>query len=282
MGNRDYFRQTQRASYHSRNYRNPHLRGEKNISWKRVGIGIGGCILFVVITTLMLGHSVFQIQHIEITGRQTINRLVLEDSIRQYLDENAFFFFHRSNQFLFSSEQLASILEQAFALATVTIGIQERNVFIHLEERTSNLIWQTQNRLYVVDLEGIVVRAITDEESTTATPRSTKELPLFIDLNNVPVEIGSQVLSAMEIENAIQFYTHLEEAEMRSIQTELDRLAGKWAKVQTEQGFDILIDLAGDIDLQYRNLVTLLKDQIPNPSELNYIDLRFGDKVYYK
>ena len=133
----------------------------------------------------------------------------------------------------------------------------------------------------MVDLEGIVVRAITDEEHTTAL-QSTKQLPLFIDLNNVPVDVGSQVLSALEIENALQFYTHLEEAEIKSIQTELDRLAGKWAKVQTEQGFDILIDLAGDIELQYSNLVTLLKDQIPNPSELDYIDLRFGDKVYYK
>jgi cell division septal protein FtsQ len=281
MGNRDYFRQTQRASYDSRSYRNPHLRGERTIPWKRISVCIGACVIIVVMTTLMLGHSVFQIQHIEITGRQTIDRSILEESIRQSLEENAFFFFHRSNQFLFSSEQLASMLEQTFALATVTIGIQERNVFIQLEERTSNLIWQTQNQQYVVDLEGIVVRAIPDEEHTTA-PQSTKQLPLFIDLNNVPVDIGSQVLSVLEIENALQFYTRLEEAEIKSIQTELDRLAGKWAKVQTEQGFDILIDLAGDIELQYSNLVTLLKDQIPNPSELDYIDLRFGDKVYFK
>ena len=50
----------------------------------------------------------------------------------------------------------------------------------------------------------------------------------------------------------------------------------------TQVGYSILFDLTGNIDEQFRNLMVVLQEQVEDPTRLEYIDLRFGDKVYFK
>ena len=53
-------------------------------------------------------------------------------------------------------------------------------------------------------------------------------------------------------------------------------------QVHTITGFGILFDVSGNIETQYRNLEIVLDDQQQNLDNLEYIDLRFGDRVYFK
>ena len=52
--------------------------------------------------------------------------------------------------------------------------------------------------------------------------------------------------------------------------------------VKTGLGYRILFDASGDIDGQANHLEVLLRETINNPEQLDYIDLRFGDHVYFK
>jgi hypothetical protein len=50
----------------------------------------------------------------------------------------------------------------------------------------------------------------------------------------------------------------------------------------TEDGYGILFDALGDIDAQLQNLDVVLREQVEDRGSLEYIDLRFGDRVYFK
>jgi hypothetical protein len=168
-------------------------------------------------------------------------------------------------------------LDDSFALAAIDAGLSEETLFITLEERTTNLFWETGGRLYVVDLDGIVARQAGEEQRN-----ARMDLPLFMDLNNVGVQPGSTVLKPEELENAFAFLELLAQTDIFTTHVEIDRLAGKWVKVVTSIGYGILIDLSGDPQAQYRRLITVLHDQVADPSSLEYIDLRFGDRVYFR
>jgi hypothetical protein len=65
-------------------------------------------------------------------------------------------------------------------------------------------------------------------------------------------------------------------------ETRIDRLAGKWMSVAAREGYDILFDPGGNIVQQAMNLAVVRRDQIKDRQNLRYIDLRFGDHVYFK
>lgn len=282
MTHRDFFKQALKRRYKSRSYRNPHLDGRKPVQWKLIGAALGVVVILSGLTTFFFGHKWFVIQHVEVRGVEYIPAHELESTITAYTAQSALLFFRRSNRFLFSSDALVQSLEDQFAFSSVSVGLREGTIFIELKERTSNLFWKTQNRLFVVDLEGIVVREITDPEDSMLKQPNLKELPVFVDANDIDVTIGSPVLTPQEIENAFHFFTSLKAAGITYTYIELDRLAGKWVRLVTQVGYGILFDLTGDIEVQVRNLKVVLQEQIEDPTRLEYIDLRFGDKVYYK
>lgn len=282
MAHRDYFQQTQKRRYRSRSYRNPHLDGRKPFPWKPVASAVGVLVLVVGILAGIFGHPMFRIDQIEILGVEYLDKVALESVISTHLQDSRLIFFNRSNRFLFSAEELSRLLTEQFALANTTIALQEGTLFIQLEERTSNLFWKTQEKLFVVDLEGVVVREVIDSDDSILQQANLSELPIFIDTNNVAVDIGSLVLTPMEIEQAFMFFEDLHKANIGYTYIEVDRLAGKWVKLMTEQGYSILFDLTGNIDEQFQHLSAVLQEQVDDPTTLEYIDLRFGDKVYFK
>lgn len=279
---RDHFRQAQKRRYQFRSYRNPHLDDRRPIRWKLLGLIAGAGVCFFGLMIFLFSHPLFRIERVEIRGIEYIPRGDLEATVTSYAHESALVLFTRRNRFLFSAESLSQKLENAFALSSISVTLQEGTVLVELTERTSNLFWKSQGRLFVVDLEGIVVREMTDPEDTVLVQPNFKELPIFIDKNNVEPAVGSPVLTLEEINQAFTFLTLLESGGIPYTYVEIDRLAGKWARLVTQAGYSILFDLTGDIQMQFRNLIAVLQDQVTDPTGLEYIDLRFGDKVYFK
>ncbi|MBI2473564.1 hypothetical protein HYV70_03360 [Candidatus Uhrbacteria bacterium] len=224
-----------------------------------------------------LRSNTFLINRVEIQGIEYVDRTNLEKTITEYLQTPVFFFFSTSNTFLFSTEDLENLIMKQFSLASISINVNKKTLTLLLEERTSNLIWETAGKSYVVDLEGIIVR---EQEKESTLP--SEDLPHFKDKNNASVTIGSQVLKTEEITHTFLFLEFLAKRSLTYTHIEIDRLAGKWMQVVTTNGFGILFDTGGNIETQYRNLEIILDDQAANLDRLEYIDLRFGDRVYFK
>ncbi len=226
----------------------------------------------------LFAHPFFRLESVSVSGIQHTDRSEISNVIQSYLSERTALFFTNQNKFLFRAEELAARMNASFTFRDLQIERDGTQVHLKAVERTSQLLWQSENQLYIVDLEGIVVRTVQPEERE----HIQTILPLFIDRNDVTVGVGDPVLVKKEIESIFRFHEHLSLQHIPFVRTEFDRLAGKWVGVITQTGFQILFDPSADVDEQAARLEVLMRDKIKDQTSLQYIDLRFGDHVYYK
>jgi len=199
----------------------------------------------------------------------------MEEEIRQYLSQSHVFFFHNTNRFLFSKKKLQDFLGQTFAFDQLTISLKKQTLSLTVKERTSDIVWKTDKELYLADLKGIITKKIDALDEKTP-------LPIMIDRNGKSIAIGEQILSETQIKNILSFHQLLFAQGISFTETQIDLQVGKWIGVLTTQGYTILFDPDGDLNAQSDRLSVLLKDTLKDLSKLQYIDLRFGDHVYYK
>ena len=151
---------------------------------------------------------------------------------------------------------------------------------ITVKERLSQLVWVTQNDAYTADVQGIILSALT--KMIFKQSYLKKKLIIFEDVQGSSVSIGNSIAEPEEISSILLFKMQVEALPLLIDRVKIDRLAGQWVALRTQIGFDILFDPSGDLQTQLMNLTTVLTDEIPDPSRLSYIDLRFGDHIYYK
>lgn len=279
MARRNFFQRTQKKHAQSRIHENPYFRHERKVPWKILVVIVGTFTILIVLVGFLFAHPTLAIHSVDVDGLEYIEKGAFENEVRGYLNQNAFFFFSRSNQFLFSQQELETALYKKFTFTSLTISQTGKDLHIQVVERTSNLVWMTDKE-YIVDLEGIVVRPLNREipEDTMLASR----LPLFYDVNEVPVETGSPVLMSEEIENVFRFHEILVSQDITFTSTHVNRLTGGWMSVVTDRGYEIYFDVTGDVETQGKNLQRVLDEQQENLDDLEYIDLRFGDRVYLK
>ncbi|MBM5789505.1 hypothetical protein FJZ23_00210 [Candidatus Parcubacteria bacterium] len=271
MRKRDFFQRSQQKKYEERTYRNPYFRADTSTAFSRsLWIALAICGVISAISAFFFLHPFFNITRVHIVGVKHLDRVQLVQAIHRDL---------RKNRFLFDPGAFATKLNSTFAFRDLQIVQQGRLVEMRLVERTSQLIWKTGSQTAVVDLEGVVIRLL---DAADELEHLSAILPLFVDRNAVSVAVGDIVLTREETEAVFRFHEHLGAQSITFVQTEFDRLAGKWIGVVTSDGYRILFDASTDVDLQAARLETVLREKSPDRSKLEYIDLRFGDHVYFK
>jgi len=94
--------------------------------------------------------------------------------------------------------------------------------------------------------------------------------------------VGGSVLRPDEAANALKFQDLLRAQNILFGTTRVDRLAGEWMSIETGDGFNVLFDPLADVDKEAANLDAVLKNEVKDRSALTYVDVRFGDHVYFK
>lgn len=307
MRSREQFRLLQRKRYDAKRFSNPYFQREQKRDWRAIvlvtGIGLAAvCLVSVVFASPMLA-----IRSVEVTGTDTISPDEIRDRVWAELNRRRLGLFHATNRFLYDEERLRDALGSAYAFETLSIVRtcswgDGCGLAVAVHEKTSQLLWASGERMHLVDLHGVAIRELTTEEiaawkapgpppqdplpnGSLPLPETTnplRKLPLFVDLNASAIDVGSTVLTQTEVVNLLEFERRLLAMNVLFSQVDVDRLAGKWMAVKTLAGFNILIDASGDIPAQILNLQVLLRDTLKDTKNLQYIDLRFGDHVYYK
>jgi hypothetical protein len=161
------------------------------------------------------------------------------------------------------------------------------------EERISSLIWVTGEKRYYLDLNGQIVRTVQLEESINQavsddlvivrSQLAAQQYPIIYDLSNQPAVTNQFVIEPQ----IIQFILDLTENIKAKADFDLSHynLADAGAQditLVTKEGWQVHFSFKQNLQVQVKKLLLLLSEEISDRSNLQYIDLRFGDKVFYQ
>ena len=96
------------------------------------------------------------------------------------------------------------------------------------------------------------------------------------------LSFGKRAIEKTYLDKVLEIQKEMEQKQ--GIKVSSFNLLAKKIVVQTLEGWQVFFDPAGDISEQIFNLSVLLKTKLPpeNRHSLRYIDLRFGNRVFFK
>ncbi|MFZ2887292.1 MAG: hypothetical protein WA021_05740 [Minisyncoccia bacterium] len=218
------------------------------------------------------------IRDISVSGAEKISPDSLVAFVGAGLRNEGFQLFSRENMFIYPRREIESTLSTEFPrIKDVSLSrpsMLAQAVVVAVEERDAYATWCSGNTCYLFDSAGFIFAEAAGEN--TAVPYIFEG-----GLANDYAPIGQWFLRGRIIE-AVALLDMLGKAgfspERFIIDTEKD------FSVRLKNGPILLLSFETDHDTIMRNLDTALEtDSLRDRlSELEYIDLRFGNRVYYK
>lgn len=279
----NFFHRRERERYASRRVGNPYFRHrrERGGGTKRAllaALAIGAIALPLSGASYALASPRFDIAQVVVEGCVTIDPETVREAASRALDERVAFVLRRRNAFLFDPARVEAALAGAFGLEEVAVERDGARLTVRVREKSAALRWRSGEEEYLADASGTLIRALSASDATAPGG----PLPAFQDVNRVPAAPGGSVMRPAEVAGALAFLDALRSQGILFGPTQVDRLSGTWMSVRTADGYDVLFDPLGEALAQADNVRVVLSTQVKDPTRLRYVDVRFGDHVYYK
>jgi hypothetical protein len=290
-----------RRDYSRKSYSNPlfHSRNRGPSRWRgrltalAILGALGGWIWFV-------GFSpTFRIDEIEIRGNESIPSWEIRDTVTDALKKRRWLLMPQTSLLIASEADITAALQDRYVLESLAISKHPpRKLTIEIKERVSAVLLQMPDgRQGLVDLQGAVTRIYKPEEALEVSKKLGPSLqeqtgapkakyPVLFDERDEKLELREEALRPNVVQAAIDLPRLFEERFGRAPYFEELRIDGKDAqtlRLRTSEGWSIYLDAAQDLQGQLMNAEVVLKTKVgAQRPQLDYIDVRFGEKVFFK
>lgn len=268
-----------RFIYQRKKYSNPFFQKRKQFFNFNIKIKIYlliSFILFVVLVWFFCFSSVFIIKNIIISGTGVFSAKEIEDIIWQQTEER---FGSQKNLILFSKSELFKKLNNNYFLDDLTIKKKFLStLLINFKVRTPVIIWYESDRYYFIDNEGNVISQVNLLEI------SKKEYPLIENRGSIIIKDRIINLSRDKIKYILDIFIEFKD---KKHNFELDRFIIddelNTIRMAVLGGPEILFNIKEDLSKQVNKLDTIISSKFKEEFlKKIYIDLRLGDRVYYR
>ena len=263
--------------YKNLEYRNPRLEKDRQKRSQRFRklIYIGSGIIVLVILYLLFFNPLFQIKQVKIEGLQRVKYENLIKIVDDYRHDNTLFFFSRNNYWIMNKSKIKESILSAYRFETLEIKKKFPNkLIVQIGEKRPEVVWQTNNLCFALDDSALAIQYCEDKQ----------DLMIIKDTQNELLEIGGRPIT----EDELNYYRELNEKVWQffiekfvpvNYEKEFNSL-----KLNTNKNFFIYFNSNLPIDDQLIRLQYLLKDEnVKSGLEtVEYFDLRFDDKVFYR
>jgi cell division septal protein FtsQ len=260
-----------------RDYQNPVLLKDKQKRSKRKTkfYTIAGGIIFFVGFIFIFFAPVFQFKSVEINGLNRVSQENIIGIINTYRYEKKLFIFSRNNFWIFNKSKVTELIEDQYKFENLKI---KKKLFsklvIEIVEKEPEVIWQANNICYHLDNSGLAIEYCEGD----------RDFIRIKDVNNNPVKIGERPLEQAELSYYIDLNNKIWQYFGKDFAPSLFELEYNTIKVLTNRGFYILFNKNLGVDAQVARLQFLLNnDNMKHQLDsIQYFDLRFGEKIFYK
>lgn len=256
--------------------RKPKLIKKKKAIWQNLyfRLTILCLILLTELFYLLIFSPIFQIKTLIISAPLQISNNVLQDLVEKTTFKKLLFFPTQSI-FLYNSRETQETILQRFSQIEL-IKIKRNlpgTLVVEMKNRQAVGQWCQKEQCFLVDKQGVLFH---EDFATQETP----DLLIF-SLKEHIVKSGQKTLAQEELEAIGEIFRELNEE--LGVNTKKFIIASGRLIAKTALGPEIYFDLQGDIPEQLFNLKVLLEKQVSlQKTGLEYIDLRFGNRVFYK
>ena len=268
---------------------------------------------------ILVYHPFFHIKNVHVEGSQRISKTELENAAIGIMQDDKFLFiFPRKNYFLVNVTEIRDILKDRFSLLSIRVTKTfPHSLEIEVEEKLSTIIYDNGAYYAYLGLDGRIVeqiRRVGEDEwtSITKTVTSTNESGEVVQeekvieryhtphAQSVQAEVGDfpvaydktavdktgavneQVLESTYAKRIIEWFTAIDsETDLVFSYLVIDNGLGD-ARIITKEGWEVRIQLSQDTSPQFERLTYLLKQKISSTANLQYIDVRYQDRLYWQ
>ncbi len=270
------------------------LRGRRAYAGHRALSGRGFLTFFSILAVtfgwfyLFFASPYFKITRIDVRGDNVDLEGAIRNTVAEIMGERRWFFLSQMNIYLLSKKETEKRLAEQFLLQKIEIKKEYPNALsVDFKTKRPALTMVSKERQFTLDIAGSVIEKKNYEEDASSTFKNTSFDP------NLPVLLNKAAqdfaISAIALENQhVQFIkTIFENVPLKSgIKINFFSFLAdspSSLSLRTAEGWDILFNLHTDPMEQIDKLAVVLKEQNPEERQkLNYIDLRFGDRIFYK
>lgn len=246
----------------------------------------------------------FAIAVVNINGLESIPRADMDNAVSAGLAERRWLFFRQSNILLLSKDRLAAKIAQKYIFELININRDfPYTLNITVKEKTARLILRSLRQIAVesadaaasstpvalsapeyfyLDVNGIVMAkpADLDEAGLAAYP-----VVEIIDSGQSPIKPGDVALGSEAVDFIFKLYDGLKNssAGITVKYISYDPKVGDELKFATSELWQGIVTRKLDLEAQIKKLELALAERIKEQRRnLQYIDLRVKDRVYYK
>lgn len=243
-------------------------------------------ILFLVLAIgifyILVFWEKFQVAEIKISGNQKVSTKDIENIVLSNITKKIFSFgkieIVSKSIFLVNQKQIAQEIENRFAQVE-TARIKRKfpqSLILEIIERRPFAVFcgNIAEKCFFIDKNGVIFESVETAPESFIIIRQSPEKELFL---------GQKIIDKNVIEGISEINKNLNENFQIDVKEAAISLPEK-LEIKTSENWQIYFNLEFDIDLQVTKLELLLKQEIPpeNRKNLEYIDLRFKDRAYYK
>ncbi len=241
-------------------------------------------VVFVVIMSAVFYTAIFleqfQVKAINISGNVKVSTSQIESLAIQQIKKTVLFF-PTSSIFLVDTAKINRLILDTFPVVQETAVVKKflSTININITERVPHAIFclpglSGAEDCFCIDDAGIASELYSGNENGFVVVRQ-------VGASNG--ELGQRVMDASILENILKIQEGL--ASKYSVAVSSAEIASDVRlNIKTKEGWNVYLNLSGDMDLQITKLMLLLENEISkmDRGQLQYIDLRFKERAYYK
>ncbi len=291
-----------RRDYSRKSFSNPLFSPvrEGGIRWRRWLTALAAAVAVIGWVWFAAFSPAFRVTDIRIHGTQNLSEWEVRDAVRETLARRRWLLLPQSSLLVLSEADVIAGLNERYVLESLEVTKKPPHTLeIDLKERVSSILLQMPDGSQVMTgLDGTVTRIYAPSEALDAVPKlgpdkgeaaSRAKPPAYAVLYDDRAETFALRASAIRPE-VIAMATALPKAfesvlgpAMALTQIHLDGAASQSLRIVTSEGWAVYLNASGDLRNQLNDAQAVLKAKIgDNRKNLEYIDVRFGEKVFFK